>query len=87
MGTYNGEYYEEFSKKPEATNKITLLKEAFDKHDINNIEIGFAIAAAQRKTEKNKNTKIDDVLKEYMESKERQEPIDYVVKVTEEEER
>ena len=79
MGRFvNGEYYENFTKKPEVSNKITLEQAEFNKHDIEDVKIGIAIARAQIQKEKQS----DIEMQEYIEAQERQEPIDYVIEDT-----
>lgn len=76
MGTYNGEYYQDFTPKPEYSNKITNMKKVINKLGPDRVGNGLNVVVIQKNIDhKNPTITID----EYLKSVDKPEPIKYVV--------
>lgn len=76
MGTYNGEYYQDFTTKPGCSNKITKIKKVLNKLGPDRVGNGLNVVVIQKNIDHNKTTM---TIGEYLESIDKPEPIEYVV--------
>lgn len=76
MGTFNGEYYQDFTKSPDYSNKITIEKQVYNKLG-KNVEAGINVAVIQSNIDHNKKPAM--TIEEYLASIDKKEPIEYVV--------
>ena len=78
MGTFNGQYYEDFTKSPEYSNKITIEKGVYNRLGVDKVEAGINVAVIQNNIDNGKNTGL--TIEEYINSIDKKEPIEYVLK-------
>ena len=77
MGTYNGEYYENFTKSPKHSNKITTEKMVYNKLGPGKVETGINIAVIQNDIDNGKSNGM--TIEEYLASIDKKYHIVYFV--------